>query len=343
MNQYAILSIFALVLAVCAAKTIQTDDYVIWSTPEGATNVDIASTNSGAALIGGGEFCIPAFNWMIRNANGGDCVVLRVGGEDVYNDFIYQQSVSINATLNSVSTISFLNKNAAYDTTVQSLLKNAEMIFFAGGDQSEYLNLWANTPVQEIIQEKLATTTIGGTSAGLAILGQYIYSAAEGTVYSDESMENPYNKFVTFADAFLKIPYLQGTITDTHFGARDRMGRYLSFIGRLMTENSNSVKGVSPILGVALDEETALLLDIKTGEATAVGNGDGHAYLCSSSQLPEVCKPATPLTYSNIHCTRMSAKANEIYNFQTRSTNQGVSFINGIKDGKYTTTTPYGP
>lgn len=36
----------------------------------------------------------------------------------------------------------------------------------AGGDQSVYLDYWAGTEVQSIMQNKLANVTVGGTSAG---------------------------------------------------------------------------------------------------------------------------------------------------------------------------------
>lgn len=179
------------------------------------------------------------------------------------------------------------------------------------------------------------------------------------TVYSDESLENPYNKFITFADKFVKIPFMESTITDTHFGkcsngdkcfclsdfpfitgARDRMGRYLTFVGRLMTDGSKN-GAMRTVHGIAADEQTAILLDTTTGFGTAVGNGDGHVYICTSNHLPEVCKDATPLTFSGIQCTRLSAKSKDVFNFQTW-TGQGVQYVNEVVDGKITTP-PYGP
>ena len=58
----------------------------------------------------------------------------------------------------------------------------------SGGDQNEYITYWANSDVQTIIQSKLVNVTVGGTSAGLAILGNWVYTAADGTVYSDEAL-----------------------------------------------------------------------------------------------------------------------------------------------------------
>jgi cyanophycinase len=103
-------------------------------------------------------------------------------------------SISIGAPLHSIRTILFFNRNASFDKDVLQYIQNAESIFFEGmfsfinlngsisdninsligGDQSRYLKYWSDTPVQSIIQSKLCNITVGGTSAGLAILGIYI-------------------------------------------------------------------------------------------------------------------------------------------------------------------------
>lgn len=57
-----------------------------------------------------------------------------------------------------------------------------------GGDQGVYMNYWAGTEVQSIMQSKLANITIGGTSAGLAVLGNWVYTAENGSIYSDEAL-----------------------------------------------------------------------------------------------------------------------------------------------------------
>jgi cyanophycinase len=173
---FSVVQIVSFISAVFCRTTIETDNYIIWTIPDGAKDVTNIQSASGAAIIGGGSDCIPAFEYMIDHANGGDFVVLRAGGSDAYNDFVYDMSVSMNKTLNSVSTISFLNREASFDSTLLSFIENAEMIFFSGGDQSLYVKYWVGTPVQEIIQKKLASVTVGGTSAGMAILGEWIYT-----------------------------------------------------------------------------------------------------------------------------------------------------------------------
>jgi cyanophycinase len=160
-----------------------------------------------------------AFIWQIGNANGGDFVVIRTEGTDAYNPYIYQLGIDSDHPLNSVSTILFNFPNASYDPEPLNVLRNAEAIFIAGGDQSEYLNYWVGTEVQTILQEKLnSNVTLGGTSAGCAVQGHWVYSAMNGSANSDVVLENPYNYTVTIAPAFIDVPFLENTITDTHFG-----------------------------------------------------------------------------------------------------------------------------
>lgn len=159
-----------------------------------------------------------AFIWQIGNAKGGDFVVIRATGTDAYNPYIYDLSVQAGTTLNSVRTIIFNSKDASSDNEVLTLLRNAEAVFIAGGDQSDYVNMWIGTPVQSLLQEKIQNITIGGTSAGCMVESNWIYSAETGSVDSAQALSNPYHRYITFSDRFLRIPFLESTIADTHFG-----------------------------------------------------------------------------------------------------------------------------
>eukprot|EP01034_Spumella_vulgaris_P030777 gene30777-38041_t len=219
------------------------------------------------------------------------------------------------------------------------VLRTSEAIFLAGGDQSEYLNYWAGTEVQSIIQSKLTNVTVGGTSAGCAVLGNWVYSGEKGSAVSEEAMMNPYDRLITIEPAFLKIPFLETIITDTHFVARDRMGRMLTFLARIITDLAASVSSDQVFRAVGIDEHTALLLDVKTGSVSAVGVGT--AYVCSADHQPAVCAKKTPLTFHDINCVRLSATSVDQYSFSTWS-GQGVSYTSDITEGAFTTL-PYGP
>ncbi len=70
------------------------------------------------------------------------------------------------------------DRDASAETEVLNIIRSAaEAIFLAGGDQSDYLNYWVGTEVQTILQSKLSSVTVGGTSAGCMVLGNWVYSA----------------------------------------------------------------------------------------------------------------------------------------------------------------------
>lgn len=97
-------------------------------------------------------------------------------------------SIAAGQQLNSVTTILFKDSKAAEASEVLIVLRDAEALFFAGGDQNDYITQWTNTSVQSITQDKLKTVTIGGTSAGCAILGNWVYTGSKGSVTSDTAM-----------------------------------------------------------------------------------------------------------------------------------------------------------
>ncbi len=172
---------FSLVVLLCIATSVfgkvvvDNDDFTIWTIPDNAVDISGIKTTPGTGLIGGSTNCDEAFAWQIDHANNGDFVILRASETDEFNLYVYDLSVSTNRTLNSVTTVLFKNGNGSTNKQILTLLKNAEAIFFAGGDQNNYLTYWGNTPVQAIVQEKLKTVTTAGTSAGLAIQGNWIF------------------------------------------------------------------------------------------------------------------------------------------------------------------------
>ena len=117
---------------------------------------------------------------------------------------------------------------------------------------------------------------IGGTSAGLAVLTQYVYSALGSKgVTSAQALADPYNRYITLASDFVNLPVLAGVIGDTHFATRDRMGRALAFLCRI----TNAGWDHAP-RAIAVDEETAL-------EIPAARPGDGGQQWRWQRVLPE--------------------------------------------------------
>lgn len=248
-------------------------------------DVSVATSASRMLLMGGGADVDAAFSqWL---SEGGDVVVLRASGADGYNEYLYTDIGGID----SVETLIVDTRALADDDYVAWTLAHAETIFIAGGDQADYFAYWQNTAVAAAIEAAWQRrAAIGGTSAGLAVLGAYAFSAANGTVYSDEALADPYNEYMTL-DTWVALPSLANTITDSHFRERDRMGRLVAFVARLVSS------GKAPVYGLGLDEATAIVLD---GAGVGRVYGSGGVYVVASAGLPQQCVAGDALEYLDV-------------------------------------------
>jgi cyanophycinase len=263
----------------------------------GNANNVTTSTTAGTVLMGGGTDVDAAFQWMCQKSGNGDFLVIRATGTDAYNPYIQQ----LCPNENSVATLIIPTLAAASDPFVISTIQNAEALWIAGGDQSNYINFWKGTPVQTEINAVIARNApIGGTSAGMNVLTQFVYSAlASQGATSSQSLADPYNKYITLDRDFANVASLQGIIGDPHFVTRDRMGRDLAFMCRIYNNGWSTAPR-----DIAIDERTALLIDA-AGQGTIVGTST--AYFMQAPGAPQVCAPKTPLTYTNIAVYRINA------------------------------------
>jgi cyanophycinase len=249
----------------------------------------------GFVLIGGGKDPDPAFRWLLERSGGGDIVVIRSSGADGYNHYMMEM-----AHPNSVESIVIANAEAAQDPFVVERIRRAEALFIAGGDQWNYIRLWKDGPVGQAIQSLIDKgVPVGGTSAGLAVLGEYYFSAEHDSVTSAQALANPFDERVQVGSGFLQIPALKGLITDSHFHARDRMGRTLVFLARMLEGDK-----LQEARGIAIDERTAVLSE-KDGKVVVVG--EGSAYFVRARQPAEICKPGVPLTARGFEVYRLAA------------------------------------
>ena len=177
------------------------------------------ATKGGLQLEGGGTDIPEAFRWLIAHAGGGDIVVIRASGADGYNRFIMDLG-----PVDSVESIVFHRRAASFDPDVLDRLEHAEAVFLAGGDQANYVRFWKDTPVQATLNALARRgVPVGGTSAGLAVLGEFSFAALQDTVTSGEALADPYSATVTLERGFLALPRMNRIITDSHFVPRDRL------------------------------------------------------------------------------------------------------------------------
>jgi cyanophycinase len=303
----ALLSILSLSLPLFAAKA-QYEYYAV-----GNQNDVTKTTVAGTVLMGGGTDVDAAFQWMINKSGGGDFVVIRATGTNAYNPYIYALG-----TVDSVETLIIKSRTAAADPFVVNKIRNAEALWIAGGDQSDYINFWKGTPVADAINYVANTkhAPVGGTSAGLAVLGQFLYTGALGSVTSSQALANPFHRYVTLDRDFVQIANLGGVITDSHFVTRDRLGRLVTFIGRIIKDG-----WASSAHGIGIDEATAILVE-PNGASTRVGSG--AAYFFTSNGVPQVCVSGTPLTYTGLAVYKVNGAAT--FNLATWSGAGGTAY-----------------
>jgi len=272
-----------------------------------------ASTQPGTVLMGGGTDVDAAFSWMCGRSGNGDFLVIRATGTDAYNPYIQQLCPGEN----SVSTLIIPNVTAANDPFVINAIQNAEAIWIAGGDQSNYINFWKGTGVQTELNHAIARgVPIGGTSAGMNVLTEFVYSALlpQG-VTSSQALADPYTKYITLDRDFVTLPILTAIIGDPHFVTRDRMGRDLAFMCRIYALSSTNTPR-----DIAIDEATALLID-SSGNGTVVGSSTVYFMQAGA---PQICQSKTPLTYQNVSVYRIQQGAS--FNLSSWTGTGGIAY-----------------
>jgi cyanophycinase len=255
-------------------------------------NIQVAP-RAGYALMGGGADLDEAFGFLCDHASGGDLLVLRATGDNDYNPYIQKL-----CHLNSVATLILPDRSAAADPYVEKTIRQASAVFIAGGDQANYINFWQGTPVQTALNDAIRRgVPIGGTSAGLAVLGEYAYTAQgdkpdDPNLDGKTAMADPFGPRITLSHNFLRIPILKGVITDSHFAKRDRMGRLLTFLARLTFAEDDPAP--AQVRGIGIEERAAVLLN-PGGKATVVGHGS--AYFVGVHERKGVVKAGKPLEF----------------------------------------------
>ncbi len=275
-------------------------DYVRYMT--GDTSDVTREVKPAFVLAGGGPDNDLAMKWMLNRASGGDVLVLRASGSDGYNPYFYSE---LGVTVNSVETIVFRNRNASSDPYILRRIAEAELIWFAGGDQGKYYDYWAGTPAGDLMSAiaESRKRVMGGTSAGMMILGGILYAPTGTGVISGEALADPYHFHMQELryNTFMKTAIFRDVVFDTHFDQRDRAGRTLTFMARAAKD-----KGIRA-RAIACNEHTAICID-ENNQARVYGDPDSGidiAYFleanCEDTWQPLTVEAGKPLTWTTVH------------------------------------------
>lgn len=151
------------------------------------------------------------------------------------------------------------------------LFSRATGIWFGGGRQWRFVDAYLNSAVQPLMHDVLKRGgVIMGSSAGASIQAEYM---ARGTPIGNQDI---------MADGYERgLGFLPGAAIDQHFRQRDRFGDMTSLVDRY-----------PQILGIGIDESTALIVEEEIG--SVVGKGEVHFY---NRRLP---KPAEGPDYVSV-------------------------------------------
>ena len=215
--------------------------------------------------VGGGredyrDWSDAPYRWMVQKADSGHTLVMHYSDGSTWLENYFK---SLGAR--SASSLVIASRSAANDSVNYRAILQANHIFLRGGDQSRYYTLWQGTLVEEALRLLYQRGgVIGGTSAGLAVLGEVDYVALRGSAVSRDCLLNPQHPDITLADDFL--PLCPDVLFDSHFTARARLGRLLAFATQWNQDHP------ADLLGIGVDEHTAVCIDPE-GKATVMGAG----------------------------------------------------------------------
>jgi cyanophycinase len=280
-----------------------------------------AHTEFGLALMGGGGYVDAAYRFIASHGGGGHMLVLRAVSDDIFDPEAGDYGASFRdrwGPVRSAETIVFHAREAAFDPRVLAALRRADGIFLAGGDQANYIRYWKGTPVEAALNAHVrAHRPIGGSSAGLAILGHFSYTSLDGgSMESKTALANPYDAGMTLEDNFLHLRWLESVITDTHFSQRCRLGRSIAFVARLNQEHP-----AAHVFGVGIDERSAMLIGAD-GIGRLAENSAGSVWIIMPQRQANLVR-GEPLSVTGLRIVRLDGGSD--LDFNTRRVGHAAS------------------
>jgi len=260
-------------------------------------------TRGGMVLMGGGTDIDDCFRWMVDRSGGGDFVVIRSTGTPAYNPYIYEMSTAAGLRPDSVTTLIVRTSEAARDPLVLAKINEAEAIWIAGGDQAKHVRAWRDTPLALAVEAAVGRgVPIGGTSSGLDVMGEFIFTAdidLEDTPHlcTHEAMRDPFLPRITLARNLFRLPHLDNMMLESHFVQHDRMGRLVTYLGRVL-----QCGWTAEVRGVGIQSKTALLVE-PDGTATVVCGPKAvtpAVYFIRMGRGTTGCRPGLPIIAEDV-------------------------------------------
>jgi cyanophycinase len=220
-------------------------------------------------IVGGGtenynDWSNIPYAWAVDNSENQKVAIVSFNNE---SEWLPDYFISLGATAAKnfrINTSALANFQDTYDS-----LMVYDVIYFKGGNQANYYLTYKNSKVQDAVTDKFNEGgVIAGTSAGLAILSGVMYTAENGTAYSDNCLKNIFHSSITLKNDFLNL--MPGYLFDSHFVERGRLARLLAFMARWKHDHDED------LVGIGVDDMTAFCIDLSDPD-NAIGYAWGTA------------------------------------------------------------------
>ena len=224
-------------------------------------------TNGTLFIVGGGGIPNGLLERFIEQAGGPEAPIVYVPcleEEDASRDRF--DIVLRRAGAKNVTKLHTKDRDKANsDETFLAPLREAKGIWFGGGRQWNFVDSYQNTKAHQLMLEVLQRGgAIGGSSAGASIQGDYMPRG------------DPLGNLNIIAPGYERgLGFLCGVGIDQHFAQR---GRFKDMTSLIQT--------YPQLLGIGIDESTALVVQGQTAEV--VGDGNVSFYDAQSSEWKSV-------------------------------------------------------
>lgn len=209
-----------------------------------------AQEKSGSLfIIGGGNRSEDLMKQFIHLVGGEDkkFIIIPMASGDPEEVGKEQKEEFENLGVKNVNYL-LIDRISANSDSVVEFFNDVNGIFFSGGDQNKLTEIFIGSKVLSKIKQLYAHgTTLGGTSAGAAIMSKIMIT---GNEIINKDSNNVFNTIengnIETAEGF---GFIEDAIIDQHFIKRKRLNRLISVV----LENPNKI-------GIGIDECTAIIV-----------------------------------------------------------------------------------
>jgi cyanophycinase len=206
--------------------------------------------------IGGGEMAetesaLEVIVEFLKDKKAGRLVVMTVATNDEDGASAKYNRLFRGRGIKHVQIVNVSSREDAFNKSALRKIKEADAIFFTGGDQLNITSLIGGSPLHNLLHERFENgILIAGTSAGAAMM-------STSMIIDGKSDTAPRVGGVEIAPG---MNLIDSTIIDSHFSQRGRHGRLLT-----------AVAHYPQVLGLGIDERTALVY--RNGQFKVIGEG----------------------------------------------------------------------